>query len=131
MPSDNDGFLFLLHLTAEYFFYKCSSKLSHFLLVIQGNSQIKEAKMYNPPHSYCTINLFYSVTSTTIFENSWLKNQKKLLYTCTAFSIALLWNRVKPFLNIRKTYQLALYALAQFIFADNLAISHVKQGSSQ
>ena len=46
------------------------SKLSRFLLVIQGNPQIKEAKMYNTTHSYCTTNLLYSVIGTTNFENS-------------------------------------------------------------
>ena len=38
----------------------------------------------------CTIFFRYSVTSNTNFENSQLKNQKKLLTTCGAFSIALL-----------------------------------------
>ena len=70
MPSGNDGFIFLLLLTVEIFFYMCGSKLSPFLLVIKDNPQIKEAKMYNPPHSYCTTNLLYSVTSTAISQSS-------------------------------------------------------------
>ena len=68
MPSSNAGFMFITS-NLENFFYMCGSKLSRFLLVIQDNPQIKEAKMYNLPHSYCTTNLLYSVTSTTIISS--------------------------------------------------------------
>lgn len=84
--------------------------------------------MYISLYLCCTTLFLYSLTSTTNFENSWLKNQKKLLTSCPAFSITLLWNSIKPYFDIRKTYQVALGALVQFIFADDPAIYHDKQG---